>query len=521
MTGLRVGIDVGGTHTDAVVVDDAGDVLAWHKAPTTPEVLHGIGAALTAVLAGVDGDAVGQVMLGTTHPVNAIIRREGLARVGILRLAAPATLAIDPLMAWPKDLRTLVSGHVEIIRGGHEYDGTELAPLDEQAVRRFAECCRDTVDAIAITGMTSPANPDHELRAAAIVTEVLGETLPLTLGHEVGGLGLLERENSAVLNAALTFIGAGIVHGLERALERSRLRAEVYLTQNDGTLLSAAEAIRRPILTIGSGPTNSMRGAAYLSGLTDAIVMDIGGTSTDVGLLVGGFPRQSAGAVEIAGVRTNYRMPDLISIGMGGGSVIRTEPEFAVGPDSVGHQLPHRALVFGGDTMTLSDAAVAAGRATLGTHSLTGRLAAGTAAAAVAWLDERVATLADRIRAARTALPLIAVGGGAVLLSDDVPEVTEVVRHRHAGVANAIGAAVAEASGTVDRAVRYEAGGREACITEASAEATDAAIRAGADPARVRITTVNEIPISYIPGNSARLQVRAVGPLLTRDAERP
>ncbi|MGW4033452.1 hydantoinase/oxoprolinase N-terminal domain-containing protein [Streptomyces sp. NPDC004838] len=521
MSGLRVGIDVGGTHTDAVVVDDAGQVLTWHKAATTPEVLDGISAALAAVLVGVDSDAVGQVMLGTTHPVNAIIRRKGLARVGILRLAAPATLAIEPLVAWPKDLRALVSGRVEIVHGGHEYDGTEISPLDERAVREFAESCRDTVDAIAITGTTSPANPDHEIRAAAIVTEALGEKVPVTLGHEVGGLGLLERENSAVLNAALTFVGADIVHGLERALEQHRLRAEVYLTQNDGTLLSAAEAIRRPILTIGSGPTNSMRGAAYLSGLTDAIVMDVGGTSTDVGLLVDGFPRQSASAVEIAGVRTNYRMPDLISIGMGGGSIIRTEPELAVGPDSVGHELTHRALAFGGDTVTLSDAAVAAGRASLGTRNPAERLAAGTAAAAVAWIDERVATLADRIRAARTALPLIAVGGGAMLLPDELPEVTEVVRHRHAGVANAIGAAIAEASGTVDRAFRYESSSREACIAEASAEATDAAIRAGADPACIRITTVNEIPMSYMPGNSARLQVRAVGPLLTRDSKRP
>ncbi|MGW6461718.1 hydantoinase/oxoprolinase family protein, partial [Streptomyces sp. NPDC055078] len=109
----------------------------------------------------------------------------------------------------------------------------------------------------------------------------------------------------------------------------------------------------------------------------------------------------------------------------------------------------------------------------------------------------------------------------AVLLPDDVPGVTDVVRHRHAGVANAIGAAIAEASGTVDRAFRYESSSREACIAEASAEATDAAIRAGADPAHVRITTVSEIPMSYMPGNSARLQVRAVGPLLTRDCERP
>ncbi|WP_329064107.1 hydantoinase/oxoprolinase family protein [Amycolatopsis sp. NBC_01480] len=515
MNSLRVGIDVGGTNTDAVVVDPVGEVLAWHKTPTTPEVLDGISAALAMVLAKVDTDAVGQVMLGTTHPVNAIIRRKGLGRVGVLRLAAPATLSISPLTSWPQDLATTVKGHTEIIGGGHEYDGTEISPLDETAVREFARACHGRVDAIAITGVTSPANPDHELRAGTIVAETLGATLPVTLGHQVGGLGLLERENSAVLNAALTFVGNDIVTGLRRSLDKYELQADVYLTQNDGTLLDAAEAIRRPILTIGSGPTNSMRGAAYLSGLSDAIVMDVGGTSTDVGLLVDGFPRESAHSVEIGGVRTNYRMPDLIAIGMGGGSIIRTTPQLGVGPDSVGYQLTERALIFGGDTPTLSDAAALAGRAHFGSpEHATSHLPPATVAAVMAWVDDRVATLADRIKATRTSLPLIVVGGGAVLVPDTVPEVSKVIRHPHAGVANAIGAAIAEASGTIDRTYTYATSSRDACIADAKNQATDAAVLAGADPAQIRITTVTEIPMSYMPGNCARLHVKAVGPLL-------
>ncbi|MFI6908250.1 hydantoinase/oxoprolinase N-terminal domain-containing protein [Nonomuraea sp. NPDC050394] len=515
MNGLRLGIDVGGTNTDAVVVDANGTVVSWHKTPTTPRVFDGISAALSVVLAETGAASVGQVMLGTTHPVNAIIRRSGLARVGVLRLAAPATLSIAPLAGWPKDLAELTRGHTQIIRGGHEYDGSEINPLDEQAVRDFARACANKVDAIAITGVSSPANPDHELRAGAIVAETLGDRFPVSLGYEMGGSGLLERENAAVLNAALTFVGANVVRGLEQALRAHRLKADVYLTQNDGTLLSAAEAARRPILTIGSGPTNSMRGAAYLSGLSDAIVMDVGGTSTDVGLLVDGFPRESAHAVEIGGVRTNYRMPDLISIGLGGGTILRTEPELAVGPDSVGYLLPERALIFGGDTPTLSDAAAAAGRMGFGDRDLArARLDASTVSAAIAWIDERVATLADRIKAARVTLPLIAVGGGAGLIPNRVADVDEVVRHRHAGVANAIGAAIAEASGAVDRVFRYDSSSREACLAEAKVQAIDAAIHAGADPSRIRITTVTEIPMSYVPGNCARLQVKAVGPLL-------
>lgn len=513
MSGVRLGIDVGSTNTDAVAVSAGGEVLAWHKSATTPEVLDGIRAAIAAVLADVDADAIDQVMLGTTHPVNAIIRRKELSRVGILRIAAPATLSISPLASWPKDLAALVRGHTEIIRGGHEYEGTEINPLDEAAVVSFAEQCRGAVDAIAVTGVSSPANPDHEQRAGAIIAEILGSEFSVTLGHEVGNLGLLERENSAVLNAALTSVGRDIVRGLEIALEQHRLQPEIFLTQNDGTLLSADEAMRRPILTIGSGPTNSMRGAAHLSGLTDAIVMDVGGTSTDVGLLVNGFPRESALAVEIGGVRTNYRMPDLISFGLGGGTILRADP-FQVGPDSVGYALIEKGLVFGGEVPTLSDVSVLAERADFGDAALAGKVITDELLQqAIAWVDGTIRTAADRIKAARVEVPLIAVGGGAHLIPHAVPDVSEVVRHAYACVANAIGAAIAEASGSVDRMFRYDESSRDACLQEARSLASEAAVRAGADPTAIRISSVTEIPMSYMPGNCARVQVKAVGPL--------
>ncbi len=515
MSTIKIGVDVGGTNTDAVAVTAGGEVVLWHKTVTTPDVFGGIKEAIDAVLKGVGASEVKQIMLGTTHPVNAVIRRKDLASVGILRIAAPATMSVPPLSSWPEDLAAIVGGHSAIVVGGHEYDGSEINPLDEEAVRRFAEECAGKVDAVAAVGVTSPANPDHEVRAGAILAEVLGPDFPVTLGHEVGGLGLIERENSAILNAALTFVGREIVEGLRRAIADHALDADLYVTQNDGTLLSAAEAMRRPILTIGSGPTNSMRGAAYLSGLADAIVVDVGGTSTDVGLLVNGFPRESALAVEVGGIRTNYRMPDLISVGLGGGTIVRTEPALDIGPDSVGYRLTEEALVFGGRTPTLSDVSVRAGRAKFGAPELASSLDDATVADAIAWVDNRFAVLADRIKAARFDVPLVAVGGGSHLIPDRLPGVTEVLRHEHAAVANAIGAAIAEASGLVDRMFRFSDSSREECIEEAKAMATDEAIRAGADPQHVRITTVNEIPMAYMPGDCARVQVKAVGPLLS------
>ncbi|MDQ0212988.1 hydantoinase/oxoprolinase family protein [Arthrobacter bambusae] len=514
MNRLRIGIDVGGTNTDAVVIDAHGKVQGWFKSATTIDVRDGISAAIRGVLATVDKSDVRQVMLGTTHSLNALIQRKGLGRVGILRIGAPATLAIPPLAGWPTELADALRGPVSIIRGGHEHDGTEFMPLDEDGVRSFAESCTYGVDAIALTSVGSPVRADHEERAAAIIEEVVGNAVPITLGREVAGTGIIERENTATLNASLHFVGRGIVTGLLEILEEHSLRADVYLTQNDGTLLGAEEALRRPILSIGSGATNSMRGAAYLSQLSNAIIMDVGGTSTDVGLLVDGFPRTSAHNVEIGGVRTNFRMPDLISVALGGGTVVRHEPQLALGPDSVGYQLTSKALVFGGDTMTLSDVSVAAGRADFGDPHAVESMDRGLRQDTVDLVDEQLRILADRIKASRTEIPLVAVGGGAHLVPGTIPGVSEVIRPEYASVANAIGAAIAEASGTVDRNFVFSQSSRTECLDQAKEMATDAAIRAGADPTSVRITTVTEIPMTYMPGDCARVIVKAVGPLM-------
>ncbi|MFC9249838.1 hydantoinase/oxoprolinase family protein [Amycolatopsis thailandensis] len=517
MTTVRIGLDVGGTHTDAAAIDEHGTVLAWHKTATTAEAHIGIGNAVRGVLTDVDRSEVRQIMLGTTHALNALIHRRGLGRVGILRIGAPATLAIPPLAGWPKELADAVRGPVAVIQGGHEYDGSEFMALDEDAVQAFATSCGTGVDAIALTAVGSPVRPEHEQRAASLIAAIVGPAIPVTIGSGVAGVGIIERENTAILNSALQSIGREIVQGLERMMSELELAADIYLTQNDGTLLSAAEAMRRPILTVGSGPTNSMRGAAFLSRLSDAIVIDVGGTSTDVGLLVDGFPRTSALNVEIGGVRTNFRMPDLISIGLGGGSVVRTDPELAIGPDSVGYLLQEKALAFGGDTLTLTDLSVAEGRITIGDHPVDELVPADVQKAGVAWVDERIQTLSDRIKASRADIPLVAVGGGAHLVPDAIEGVSKVVRLEHAGVANAIGAAIAEASGTVDRTFVYSRSSREKCLEEAKDVAKDSAIRAGADPEQVRITTVTEVPMTYMPGDCARVIVKAVGPLVIFD----
>ncbi|MFC7593407.1 hydantoinase/oxoprolinase N-terminal domain-containing protein [Nonomuraea antimicrobica] len=424
---LRVGIDVGGTNTDAVVLDADGRVIAKAKRPTTPEVTDGLRAALDAVLAQVErrGD-VTRVMLGTTHATNAILERRGLGRVAVLRLGAPATTAVPPLSDWPDDLRKAVSAGEAIVPGGHYVDGREISPLDLDAVRRFLDGVR--ADAVAVTSVFSPADDGHERRVAELAGAEYG--LPVSLSHELGSLGLLERENATVLNAALYGVAAHVTDALVTALAERGMSARPYLAQNDGTLMTLEHAARLPVSTIGSGPANSLRGAAYLSGVADAIVVDVGGTSTDLGVLAGGFPRESAAAVEIGGVLTNFRMPDILAIALGGGTVVRGD---GVGPDSVGYRITEQALVFGGPTATMTDAAVAAGRVPREAEGWRERLRAAILAhdgptpqeagdmseriadileSAVARADEKVIDAVDRMALGRTDRPLVAVGAG-------------------------------------------------------------------------------------------------------------
>jgi N-methylhydantoinase A/oxoprolinase/acetone carboxylase beta subunit len=508
---LRIGIDVGGTNTDAVVLDAEDRLLAKTKQLTTADVTGGITAALSAVLAepGIDRARITHVMLGTTHATNAVIERRKLRRVACVRIGAPSTTAVRPLFAWPDDLRATVSAGEVVIGGGIEFDGREIVPLDGDALRRFLHSLAGQVDGVAITSVFASVSERHELAAAQIVHEVMGEDIHVSLSHEIGSLGVLERENATVLNTALVGVAGEVAGALQEALRTEGLDAAPFFAQNDGTLMALEYALRYPVLTIGSGPANSIRGAAFLSGAADALVMDVGGTSTDVGVLVKGFPRESSAAVEIGGIRTNFRMPDLLAIALGGGSILSSG---AVGPTSVGHHLTDQALVFGGKTPTLTDAAVLAGRAQIGTHT-PHTTQAELLHACLQRADAMFAEAVDMVKTSRGDRPLIVVGGGGILVPDEVPGVSEIIRPPHHDVANAIGAAIASVSAQVDRVFHFGAGGRRAALDDATRQAHEQAVRAGASADAIEIVEVEELPLAYLNVPAVRMRVKAAGPL--------
>jgi len=513
---IRIGIDVGGTNTDAVVME--GDrVVASVKAVTSPDVTAGVSEALTGALkqSGVAAKSVDVVALGTTHFTNAVVQRRGLAPTAAVRLGLPATAALPPMVDWPPELRDAIGNHAYLAHGGHEFDGRAITPLDPDELRKIAkDIVKKKIRTIAISSVFSPVNTEVERQAG----EVLAAAVPgahITLSSDIGRIGLLERENAAIMNACLRDLSRVVMGAFRGALDRTGIAGRFFLTQNDGTLMDASFAERFPVLTFASGPTNSMRGAAFLSGVQDGIVIDVGGTTTDVGSLHKGFPRQATVAVEIGGVRTNFRMPDVFSIGLGGGSlVVEDKPGGAVtvGPRSVGYRLTTDALIFGGKTLTTSDIVVAAGRADFGDRSKVAHLPAALIRNTLARVMEMAQNAVERSRLSPEPLPVIVVGGGSILLEAKIGDL-EVMKPNHFACANAVGAAIAQVSGEIDRIYTLGKSSREEALADAKKKATDAAIAAGARADSVAIVDVEDVPLTYLPGNATRVRVKAVGEL--------
>jgi N-methylhydantoinase A/oxoprolinase/acetone carboxylase beta subunit len=510
---MRIGIDVGGTNTDAVLIEGT-TVLAEIKVATSPDVMTGIVSALAGLQEQrpFDPASLVAVMIGTTHFINAIVEGARLSATAAVRLGLPATASLPPFVGWPSRLVEAVSGQGYLCHGGHEFDGRLISPLDHDEIMLVAEdLARRGIRSVAISSVFSPVNAGMEQEAASLLLEQLPD-LYVSMSHEIGRMGLLERENATIINASLCELAEHVCTGLAQTLSAAGISASLFLSQNDGTLMDVEYAREYPVATFASGPTNSMRGAAFLSGLETCAVVDVGGTTTDVGFLQGGFPREATTEVIVGGVRTNFRMPDVLSIGLGGGSRVRErDGQVSVGPDSVGYTLREEALVFGGKTVTATDLAVAAGMADIGDAALVHRLDSSVVRSGLNSIAERVATVVDQMRTTPMRLPVVLVGGGSILLPDELAGAAEVVRPTHFAVANAVGSAIAQIGGEVDRIFAVAAGRRDEVLDTARQEATDRAIAAGADPASIQITDIEEIPIAYLPGNATRIRIRAVG----------
>ncbi|MFK7865514.1 MAG: hydantoinase/oxoprolinase N-terminal domain-containing protein [Pseudohongiellaceae bacterium] len=510
---MKIGVDVGGTHTDAVVMHE-GEILASHKALTSSDVKQGITEALDAVLsaASLAPDEISAVMIGTTHFTNAVIERKQLTETAIIRACLPTGSGIPPLCDWPQDIAKVLGGHGYTVKGGHTFDGREIHSIDEAEILKIAADLRTKgIESVAIASAFSPANSAHEFHIAKLLRAKI-PNVNITLSHQIGRLGILERENAALLNAALGRLAESVVSSMQSALKERNLTCPFFVSQNDGTLMAADFIARYPALTFASGPTNSLRGAAALSKLDNAIVVDIGGTTSDVGVLANGFPRESNSFIDVGGVRTNFRMPDIMAIGLGGGSLVSGDGE-VVGPESVGHRLVTEGLVFGGPRLTATDVVVASGKQHIGDPLAVDSLTGSMVRRATQTMHQMIDDAIDKMRPSDEPVPVILVGGGSILVTESLTTASEIICPEHAEVANAIGAAIAQVGGEVESIVSYSSVTRESAIEAITEQARAKAVLAGAKKTSLRVLDIEETPMSYMDDNAVRLRVKVIGEL--------
>ncbi|KAK0624799.1 hypothetical protein B0T17DRAFT_599446 [Bombardia bombarda] len=557
---LRIGVDVGGTNTDGVLLDPSlaaspsKGIISWHKSPTTANPSTSINRAITALLASssspsftaVPPTSIASVTIGTTAFVNAVVERDArrLSRVAVIRLCGPFSKHAPPCVDWPDDMRALVLGYFALVKGGLEVDGSLIGAIDEDEIRGKCAEIRAlnqqtlengdgkgsrAITSVVVNGVFSPIDTvryKQEERAAEIIREEMDGSVDVVCSKEVANLGFLERENAAILNASILSYARRTIRGFEEGVRRMGLTCPVFVTQNDGTILSAEMAARLPIRTFSSGPTNSMRGAAFLvqdggrkgeEGEGEAMmVVDIGGTTTDVGLLLAnGFPRQQAAYSELAGVRMNFSCPDIKSIGLGGGSIVRkgdSDHAMTVGPDSVGYRLTKDSIIFGGKILTATDCTVLADPSLkIGNPELVkGALTDEELATFKTIIRQKLENAIDVMKTSPEDLPVILVGGGAIIAPTNLKGASKVLKPEWSAVANAIGAATAGVSAVVDTVRSTETKTAKQLLEEISKEAIQKAITAGATPESAKVVEMEELPLAYI-ANKTRFIVRAAG----------
>jgi N-methylhydantoinase A/oxoprolinase/acetone carboxylase beta subunit len=499
----QIGIDIGGTHTDAVLVDDER-IIATEKVVTGARPEEGVVEACRKLLrtSGFDPSSLESIQIGTTLALNAILEGKELLRVGVIRMA-PYCPALRCGARWPESLARAVIGGVEVVPGGSDLSGKSLAPFHKEktqdAIRRLLD---RGVEAFAITAIFSPLHDSQEREVRSVIEAIAGADFPVTLSSQIGGIGFLERENGAIINSALKKVMADGFRSIETAVASIGIGAPLFMVQNDGTILGIEQAIACPLLTISSGQTNSFRGARALAGVENLIVIDVGGTSCDIGIVKNGEPLRTLGRATLGGVTLFLPMSDCLSLPLGGGTRVR---EDSIGPDSVGRSLFQEAQCFGGETLTLTDIGVLLGHfAIQGAQKELVKMCPEKARFVLEQAERRVKEALFQLERYGDSLPLVIVGGAAALLKNLGGRIPDF-----AFCANGYGASLAHISAKKEELLPFHE--RAGALARMKEEVLAEAVRQGADPERVKIVHVQEIPCAYSQDGHSRFIVQAAG----------
>lgn len=511
---MRIGIDVGKTSTDAVLMAGS-EIVATSRTKTSPDPSASIASAVTPLLQAshVRPVEIDAVMVGIAPLARAFEEGRGLQRLGVLRIASPALGVAAPLHDWPIDLVSSLDAGIACLSPAPRPVKDAPASFDAgELLDAVASLHRIGIRALAVSAPGAVEQRYIECEAATLARSAFSD-LELSLASDFGESIGVESENAAIINAALGSLAERTLRSVEAALHRLQIGGPIFFSRNDGTVASPAHTRAFPLGTLASDAANSIRGAVHLAGVENAVVIDIGGNSTLFGVLAEGFPSVRPTMVSIRGVPLQLSLPDMLSIDIGGGSVVRQGDGgvLTIGPDSVGAALDSKARVFGGDTLTVTDLAVAAGRLHLGDVSRMREVSGRLVQQALELFHARIESGAALASRDAGELPRVLVGGGALLVARPWGGWTPRVLPAHHDVANAIGAGIAPLSEHTDRVYSYRAMSREAALAQACAEVLRRLRDAGAVDGAAKIVSVEETPLATEAGDLVRLRVRASG----------
>jgi len=319
---LGLGIDTGGTYTDAAVMDMSnGTVIESNKALTTyPDLIRGIKNSIE----GLDPDYLKRikfVSVSTTLATNTTLEGKGY----------PAGL----ILIGHTIPKKLASRYVISIGGGHDSDGNEAAPLEGlETVKEFVRQVKNKVAAFAVSGYFGVRNPEHELRVKEVIQEITD--MPVVCGHELSmSLGAYERAVTALLNAELIPVSKQFIKSVQAVMEEKEIKATLMMMKCDGSLVRIEEALQKPVESIFSGPAASLVGAAHLTGLDTCATVDVGGTSTDIAMISGGIPEISDSGARVGGWKTMVKAIQMETSALGGDSLVWIRRKPFLGPSRV------------------------------------------------------------------------------------------------------------------------------------------------------------------------------------------
>lgn len=512
---MRLGIDVGSSNTDATIITEHAAVIEGVKERTTADIITGIERAIDRLLfqSKLPTKDISGVFVGTTHSMNAINYGNGLAKTLLIRIL-PEKTAILPCIGFNKKLRQYLKAMYTIEMGDVLDPMKGLADhllhisLDEinEYINEFE------IESIAIVGSFSPVYPSIE----DDIAEKINQSFPqihVSVSHQISTVGYIERENATILNAMLSKVLINAVQGIRKILHDKQITCPCFLTQNDGSLLPLHDVVHYPIRTIGSGVSNNFRGAAIASGLSDCVVIDIGGYTTEIGRVKHYQPQETYNQTTIRGIRMNIRMPKTTSLLIGGGSIIDHREHRLVITDKVVTNLKNEGLYWGGEICTLTDLFFRVTEAEQNLPQSLKQLDKEQCLSLLQGYVEQVQNHIDHFQTNGERLPIVIVGGGSSwfksMLKKRYQTIIQPTTYR---ITNAIGACFAPISETLDQVIWLQHHNK-ASVIEAAKETVIYRLKQYPfiNQDTIAIKSIEEYPFAYMRGEVIRIRVKATG----------